>query len=248
MRNFKKMMAVLLALVMVFALVACKNNADVGAENGETIEESIETTPVNVEPTVDTLGWKVNPTVPETVMPADVLEMFITADEAYADADFIPVAYVAQNQATDTYKDKFLCQIEAEFAENAEGEPKLYTVMMENSVFTDVYECDLDMYMAMSDVDATAHREAMVTEGWSYYTAQDAMDMPTAIANALSRVVVPEDIRVVQFIAVHGADDGTLVFNLLCHKVVGDSTDLCMMFMTVPFEGNVEITNVVPIV
>lgn len=232
--NKKRIFALLMTVVMVFGLVACKsegvNETNISetemVENTENVEE---TTPV-----VDTLGWKVNPAEVENALPDAVKTSFEATGMSYEGMNFKPIAYLAKKDGAD----RILCHA----AEDFEAEDivyKLYDVTVENKKITNAHEFDLTAMMNLTD--ATANMATFTDAGWKHYMEQAASEFPTAVRNALA--VAPTDIEPVHFVAVHGAEDGTLTFAVLGHK----AEELVMMFIAVPAGSTGELVNVAPI-
>lgn len=234
--NKKRIFALLMAMIMVVGLVACKseNAEETGVVENETLE-SVEATEEAV-PVVDTLGWKVNPVELENVLPADIQSTFEATGMTYEGMNFKPIVYLAKKDGAD----RILCHA----AEDFEAEDvvyKLYDVIVENKQITDAHEFDMTALMNLSAEDATVAMTTFTDTGWNHCMEQTASEFPTAVRNALA--VAPEDVEPIHFMAVHGAEDGTLTFAVLGHK----AEEMVMMFIAVPAGGAGELVNVAPI-
>lgn len=281
--NKKRIFALILSIIMALGLIACDSKMPNDTEGTETTMSLDKM-----------LGWNLNSNEPESVLPVEIEERFLTAIEVYGDTSFEPVAYIGFDESgvahrilcqrgkedvrvdeldisVDTETTSFEFEVSIpEFDENSVGnvddiaveggieeteidnsdfvlstemdlEPEMYMVTLVNDCIVEVIDIDFDMLITMNQENSDRARIDFEAAGWKYYLKQEASEMPVDVIDALK--VAPADIKPIQFIAVHRADDDTLIFTVLGRN----SDELVMMFITVFVDGAAELVNMVPV-
>ena len=138
----------------------------------------------------------------------------------------------------------------AEINKESQFTPNLYMVTVEvnadGSRITEVEDFDITALMEMTGDEAKVNLDKFTADGWKQYSEQAVAEIPTAVDKALDAVSTNGE--VVQFVAVHGAEDGTLTFAILFRNKTEETTDLNMTFIAVPVDGNSEILNTVSVI
>lgn len=183
-------------------------------------------------------------------------EAFVVEEEVVPEEEEVTeeVTDEAANETTEVVENETTTDT-VEKAETEDIEPeefvaKLYVVTVtanaDGAKIAEVSDFNLTALMEMAEDAAKAETAKFTEAGWKTYLEQTAMEMPTAVEKALT--AVSADGETIQFVAVHGAEDGTLTFAVLFRNATEESAELNMMFIAVPADGNAEIINTVTVI